>query len=231
MKRYTAALVLLVPMLAGCRIAKVKVASDFPHEKIKKIVVLEFDHKVYKEEIVDKVSHGVSTSSNSGDIVADIVSADLEDWGRYEVVRRYKVREISRDKKIPEGELVYSLGLQAVGKLFGVDAIVVGRVEAFEFGFVLMVASGKVDYTARCIDVETGQEIWSFTGKLKKLYTYEEQIADMIAWDAIEQLDEILSGKKSGNESGKVSGKTSGPKPGKKSGAMIRRITAEEPKK
>ena len=205
------AIALLVALLSGCKFVEVSVNRDFPQEKIKKIAVLEFDHPIYKEDIIDKVSHGVSTSSNSGDIVADIVAAEMEDWGRYEVVKRYRIREAimkaekKEGRKISEVSLVYDRGLKAVREILGdekIDAVVVGEVKAFEFGFILMLASGKVEYTARCLDIETGKEVWSFHGKKKELYASEEEITCEIVRRAIKEIEEKLSGAKPARKKG-----------------------------
>ncbi|NOZ21047.1 MAG: hypothetical protein GXP25_08150 [Planctomycetes bacterium] len=175
-------------LAAGCNSIRVTVAPTFPQEQVKRVAVLAFDHKKYRKTIVDKVSHGVSTAKHPGRLTAYLVSIALSDWGRYDVVRRDEITIKLRAKNIPEQGLIYRLGRAEVGKLFNVDAVVIGMVDAYESAFFLMVQSAKVVFTARCMDVATGQEIWKIQVNMKEYYTSEERLITSAMRQAVEEL-------------------------------------------
>lgn len=184
--------VIALCLLSSCNSVCVSVAPTFPQEQVKKVAVLEFDHKKYSHTIIDKVSHGVSTAKNPGKLTAGIVSSELEDWGRYTMVKRYDVVMKLRREKIEEPGVIYHHGREAVGKLLGADAVVIGNVDAYESAFFLMVQSAKVIFTARCMDVATGQEIWKIQVNMKEYYTSEERLVAAAMKQAVEKLRALV---------------------------------------
>jgi len=187
--RHSACMALTVLLLiCGCNSVQVKVASSFPQDRVKRVAVLQFDQKGYRHTIIDKVSHGVSTAKNRGRLTASLVSVALQDWGRYQVVPRHEIAIRLKAKKLKEEGIIYSLGREAVGKLFGVDAVVIGQVDAYESRFFLMLQSAKVIFTARLMDIATGQEIWKVHVKMKDDYTSEERLIAGAMHEAVEKL-------------------------------------------
>ena len=187
-KRHVSIAAIAFCLISSCNAIRVSVAPSFPQDQAKKVAVLEFDHKEYRHTIVDKVSHGVSTAKNPGRLVASLVSVALEDWGKYDVVKRDKITLKLRQKKITEAGVIYEQGRDAVGKLLGVDAVVIGTVDAYESAFILMVQSAKIIFTARCIDIATGQEMWKIHVKMKKHYTSEERLTAGAMREAVARL-------------------------------------------
>ncbi|MEW6360046.1 MAG: GNA1162 family protein [Planctomycetota bacterium] len=180
--------VFLLCLAAGCNYIRVSVVPSFPQGQVKRVAVLEFDYKKYRSTIIDKVSHGVSTARNPGLLTASLVSVALADWGRYDVVRRDQITLKLRAEKIPEPGVIYQLGRAEVGRLLGVDAVVIGAIDAYESAFFLMVQSAKVVFTARCMDVATGQEIWKMEVNMKEYYTSEERLIAAAMRQVVEQL-------------------------------------------
>lgn len=189
------AAVVLICLLAGCgNFVEVRVNPAFtPQEEERNVVVLEFTHPVYKDDVADSVTFGQATSSQSGDIVADILATTLEDSGLpgYVVMPRDRLRETLKRAGIQELGAVERdrLGL---AKLLDANTFVVGNVERFQSGFFLMVSAATVAYSARCLDAATGQEMWAMRGKLTRLYDYEDRLAAEIAKEAVKKLKEAL---------------------------------------
>ena len=181
----------LVWLLTGCGAAPVQVTvnREVDHTRPAKIAVVEFTHPVYQDDVADSVTFGKATSSNSGNIVADILTTELEGGG----IRNYSL--ISRDSEL---ELLRRKGIDAVSeakrdpqglaRVLGADRLVVGNVESFDSGFFMMAAWATVAYSARCIEAETGKEVWAIKGKLTRWYDYEEHVAALLAHDAVQQL-------------------------------------------
>ena len=181
----------LACLLAGCGgvPVQVNVNREVNQTQPAKVAVVEFTHPVYQDDVADSVTFGKATSSNSGNIIADILTTELEGSG----IRSYSL--VSRDSEL---DLLRRKGTDAVSeakrdpqglaRLLGADRVVIGNVETFESGFFMLVSWATVAYSARCIEAETGKEVWSVKGKLTRYYDYEEHVAALLAHAAAEEL-------------------------------------------
>jgi len=178
-------------LLAGCGGVSVQMPVNRESDQTQpaRIAVVEFTHPIYQDDVADSVTFGKATSSNSGNIVADLLCTELQASGipNLTVIPRDKTRDLLKSKGLdPISEA--KRDPKGLAQALGADRLVVGNVESFESGFIMMVSWTTVAYTARCIEPETGKEAWSLKGKLTRYYDYEEHVAALIAHDAVAQL-------------------------------------------
>ena len=188
--RYAATAV-VVWLLAGCSTGPVQVTVNREVDQTRpaKIAVVEFAHPAYQDDVADSVTFGKATSSNAGNIVADILSTELQGGGirNYSVVPTDGARALLKSKGT-DAVSEAKRDPQGLARVLGADRLVVGNVESFDSGFVMMVSWATVVYSARCIEPDTGKEVWAIKGKLTRWYDYEEHVAALLAHDAVQQL-------------------------------------------
>ncbi len=100
------------------------------------------------------------TLDGSGKIVASILAEALLESGAYMVIERSKLQEVLDEQGLSAAEFIEKRGTEEVGRILGADVIVVGGVGRF-FQVDGAVWIGDVSFSARCIDVKTGELLWS----------------------------------------------------------------------
>lgn len=120
--RHTPAAVALLALLCGCGTQIVWVEEDvlpsFDHTFIKKIAVVEFENR--------------TRDRGAGRAVSDRVEELLVSESPYEVVTRMDLDRIVQEHKLSLEGLLDSDTMKDLGRLAGVDALVVGSVEGYE---------------------------------------------------------------------------------------------------
>ncbi len=133
-------------------------AGGVPPVKVDGVIKAGVDIFKYKKmAVLDFAS--ASAASASGKEVADIMSAALMKRG-FSIVERSKLNKIMDEHSLSLTGLTDSTGLAKLGKMAGASAIVMGNVSAYE----CKGEKCRVSLTAKMIDVESGEVIWSGSG-------------------------------------------------------------------
>ncbi len=149
----------VVTLLAGgCGGMTIDVQGVEPGHRMK-LAVMDFpDTGAYKSARDYNV--GGSVGSEHPDIlVARAVRVALAKCPQYDVMTWLDMRRGLKGLK----EILPISDLDAItmGKSLGVEAVVVGTVEAYRETWVLPLCGwSKVAFTARCLEVSTGKELW-----------------------------------------------------------------------
>ena len=152
--------IFLVAGLVGCGSAPASVTfGDSSHLTTKKrLAVLPFSDA---EGIGGaNIFVGWSVQQNNGETVAGILAEALLGSGAYSVIERSRLKTILEEQGLSAAEFIERRGAKEVGRLLQADTIVVGTVGRFwQTGGLWWFADAA--FSARCIDVETGELIWS----------------------------------------------------------------------
>ncbi|MGC9070136.1 MAG: FlgO family outer membrane protein [Elusimicrobiales bacterium] len=108
-------------------------------EGIKKIAVIPFS---YAENL---------QSTKDGSVIAERLSVKLINMGRFEVIERSQLDKVLNELKLQNSGLIDATSAKELGKILGVDAIIMGTLVAR--------ADGKIEVNARIVKTDTAQAI------------------------------------------------------------------------
>ncbi|HBR16776.1 MAG: hypothetical protein A3G39_04525 [Deltaproteobacteria bacterium RIFCSPLOWO2_12_FULL_43_16] len=140
-------------LIAGCTVSAKPVQPSDAGKKIKKIAVLPF--------------YNMSGQKDAGKIVANVFVTEMFKSGRFRVEEPGNVVQFMIQERMDTIGEIEIERLKILGKRLSVDAVVVGTVEEFDDGRGGAYPSPIVSITARMIDSNSGQLIWSAQNKKK----------------------------------------------------------------
>ena len=145
-----------VALLCGCVQAFVwveeEVAPSFDHKSIRTIAVVEFANR--------------SSHHDAGRIAADRIEELLVNESPYTVVTRMELNRIIEELKLSVDDRIDSKTINKLGRVAGVDALVLGTVEVYQLEEArlkpLKVARrASVFLSIKAVDTTIGQVVWS----------------------------------------------------------------------
>jgi curli biogenesis system outer membrane secretion channel CsgG len=140
---------------------------------------------------------GSGTPPQSGEIVSSMVSEALLESGAYRVIERSKLKSILDEMDLSLTELVDKKGYKEVGRLLGTDVLIVGNVSRYyQTGGLWFFA--EVSFSARCVDVQTGEVLWSASPAVSDFGTVQDHTKNMcrkVAGELKARRDKQLSPK------------------------------------
>ncbi len=167
MESYLRTFVLLVVLglIGGCidqTERQVNVNWQADQEQIKSLAVLVFDWT--PPEV--KATPGASTAhlTDAGTVFADWVTSELMGLNRYSIRERAEIRKVVAEHDLQLADLVSKGDYRRIGKLSGVDALVVGTVATANVIAGGPVANVQASFTCRCVNTRTGDVMWSIGG-------------------------------------------------------------------
>ncbi len=106
---------------------------------------------------------------NSGQAVSGFVTSELVAWGRYKIAERSRLRSVVSEQDLQDAQLTDADAAKRIGKLLGVDAIIVGSASQYDMDktqvyiHVVPIVSKdyKVGISLRMIDTVNGQIIYA----------------------------------------------------------------------
>jgi hypothetical protein len=155
-----ASCVITMILRVGCGgpMATVTFGPTWGGEKIQRVAVLPFSDA--KGDPGWNIFVGWATQPQNGEAVASILAEGLIDSGCYKVIERSKFQSILDEYGLSASELIDKKGAKEAGRLLGADAIVMGNVGRYnQVGGLWFFAD--VSFSARCVDVNTGEVVWS----------------------------------------------------------------------
>lgn len=142
-------------------IKTIRVNPPFDASFIKKIAVVEFSNYTNKR--------------HAGKVIADHIEQLLVAQSGYQVISRMELNQILREQRLGTSGVLTPSAARIIGKLAGVDAVVVGQVQRFEivskswithFGSYSSTTYKKtatVVFTFKVLNTITGQVVWAKT--------------------------------------------------------------------
>ncbi|HAU38217.1 MAG TPA: hypothetical protein DCX07_10955 [Phycisphaerales bacterium] len=147
-------------LLAGCEPQPEVVVGKQELQKIRSVAVLPFEDAPGEY------------GQRSGMAVCGLVTNELTNSGKFRIVERSRLKSIVDEQNLQATDLIDAQTAAKVGKVLGVDAVVIGSVNQYEmdkttvYVHVVPIVSKeyKVGATLRMINVETGQIVYAHSG-------------------------------------------------------------------
>ncbi len=165
--------------------------DDSFHE-IKTIAVLRFDDRYIQEEGVKGFVVQSIPNPDAGEILADIFTNELSRINIYSVLTRSDVKDRIRAGRVKEKDLVRQKDYATLQKTLKVDAVVIGKTDAFGIKNMPIYERGLVAFSAECIDVRNGNVVWSIEMNRSEPYKNEVELAKETTRKLMEQLKDDL---------------------------------------
>ncbi|MHC4943692.1 MAG: CsgG/HfaB family protein [Planctomycetota bacterium] len=101
-----------------------------------------------------------------GAIFDILLQTELLDTGRYKIIERQNLDTILKQQKLEASDIIDTDTACEIGKIAGLDGVVLIQ-EIEVFNWVLLYANKISAVTAKLVDVQSGEIIWSATSKGK----------------------------------------------------------------
>jgi len=151
-------------------------------------------------KIMNVLLAGSYVNPGAGRLVAERLGAELMRTGRYRIVERSQIDKLLGEHQFQKTDFASLDGVRRLGKLLGVDAIVVGTVDLFQITWVLFYVRSDVGFSARLVDVESGEVLWAARARRSFFYGAPEDAADGLVSKLASEVDAALSGSGPGGE-------------------------------
>lgn len=176
----------------GCKttsISNIDVDVDESNPDIKTIAVMKFDDWEIQGNTKSSMLLSTITNPDAGDILADIMSSELAQWGRYKVTSHAEVKRILRKENLDEESLIRHKVYSKLGNILSVDAIIFGKVHEFGLSSALVYQRGNAAFHVECVDSKNGNIMWSFDVDESAPYKNELELASKLIKDSLERLE------------------------------------------
>lgn len=120
-----------------------------------RIAVLPFSYAVSSQAVKD------------GIVISERITMKLINSGFFEVIERTQIEKVLNELKIQNSGVIDTKTAKDLGKILGVDLVVVGS--------LIRTSEGLVEINGRVIDVKTAKAIRAFFSKVKKDWKNVEQ--------------------------------------------------------
>lgn len=192
MNRLAGFFILLVCIIClGCKTISTSVINidiDIPSRDIKSLAVMRFDDKLIRDKAVTGFFIKTMSNPDAGGMLADMMTHELSILGKYEILPRSEVKDKLRSAGIEEEEFVRQRHYNALGKILKVDAVVIGKIHAFDLSRMPVYERGDVSFTAECIDTKNGKVLWTIEARETAPYKDEIEVAGKVIKEAVERL-------------------------------------------
>ncbi len=142
--------VCLLPWVSGCFSKVVTIRGVEPGMKeivgINRLAVIDFTYREKPE---------------TGRDIANMVVAELNQSGGFDVVERSAVAKVLEEQKFGTSGMVDTATISSIGRLLGVDGVVVGEVTAYDAGSKALGKDASVGVNIRLVNVQSAKVIFS----------------------------------------------------------------------
>lgn len=180
---------------AGCSTTSkstLDINLDDSFHQIKTIAVLRFDDKSIQKEGVQGFVVQSIPNPDASEILADIFTNELSRVYTHAVLTRAEVKDRIRTSGMKEKNLTSQKDFATLQKTLKVDAVVIGKIDAFGIKNMPIYERGIAAYSAECIDVRNGNVVWSIEINRSEPYKNEIEVAKETTRKLMEQLKNDL---------------------------------------
>ncbi|KAA0250102.1 MAG: hypothetical protein DWB56_01480 [Candidatus Jettenia sp.] len=190
--------VLIIYMIcSGCRMVSMTeayVEREIPYHHRNTLAVMCFDDEHIQKDEVKGLFIKTISNPDAGEMLAGMMTDALSDWGRYHILTRSEIRRILKAEDMKE-ELMRERDSIALGRILGVDAVVIGKIYKLELSNAAIYQCGKVSFKADCIDTKQGKILWSIEANKSVPYKDEVVLASEAIKEAVEKLEKEIDKK------------------------------------
>ena len=189
-----AALIILICILIqGCTSYNIQTnkSKKFPPKQEMKVAVLPFvppsPQTVKKDLILGEQTQ--YTLENAGVVVADSLASALLEAPNIILIERSQLEKILNEHKLSISGVINNPDFALLGTILPVDALVLGNVSTcYRYVDKIGVWGSVVSYTARLVNIHSGEVIFSINCTSYKVGILPEELALLLARDAIKKL-------------------------------------------
>ncbi len=156
-------------LAVGCgSVARVTVMPAFDPAKHSRVVVL-----AGGAPLVATWRPGPPISSGADEVAANYFATAMLATGRFRVVERTRLDRLLAEHDLTQSDVVARGEFKKAGRILGVGAIIIVRID--EIMGVMTTTLGnplsRVSFGCHCVDVETGEYVWSIAAADKSYWS------------------------------------------------------------
>jgi curli biogenesis system outer membrane secretion channel CsgG len=142
----------------------VTVKQGYPFKETMSIAVLDFDWIPPTGTVA--FGQTVVHAPNAGKYVADGISGRLLEIPQFRIIERSRLARLLAEKDLSQSELIKQGRYQEIGQFLRVDYLVIGTVNTYSCWSNGTLSGHMVSFNCRCVEVESGQVVWTLEGKV-----------------------------------------------------------------
>ena len=173
MKWIAALLIILVA--AGCETispSRLNVNPRYSAFQVHRVAIMPFEGVPVQKEVEEFNGWWRFNYVNSGEVISDIFTNEMLSLPLFDYIERSQIRKVIEEQNLSMTDWVRSKTAAEMGKLLGVDAVIVGQVhKLYRSRSFLNTQDSYVSFSVRMVDTATGTVLWSAT--------VEHEISDM----------------------------------------------------
>jgi curli biogenesis system outer membrane secretion channel CsgG len=157
---------LIIALVMGCETSssvRISVNPGFESFHIRRVAILPFEGTSVEKTVQEYYGWGMGSFENNGEIISDMLTTEMMNIPTFEYLERSQIRRILQEHNLSLTQLVNDKTACEVGKLLGVDAVILGKVHDVHNEWDAWQKRCKVAFSARMVDTKTGTVLWSAT--------------------------------------------------------------------
>jgi hypothetical protein len=156
-------LLLLLPLLAGCRTVSLHVTEGVEPRAVWSVAVFPFDDTEADGSNTDYMIYGYTGAQGSGAIVGRILSDAFDANESFSVLSADKLRALMRQRSLAPSDLATVNDGQAceIGREFGVTMVVRGAVRHYHTAWLLFIPWACADLQIVALDPGVNTVLWT----------------------------------------------------------------------
>jgi hypothetical protein len=174
--------------MVGCASASIQKGARFNTADKKRLAVFSVPNQIPEKSWTIIVAGNFTRHHTI--TVASYLEAELMGLNMYTVVERSQLEAVLKEQSLSLSGLVEKGDYKTIGRLTGLDAVVVVREGVVNDGYIFLIATFNDTAAAKMVDVGSGELIWSAEGQVSWVslipllpygYNSERAIAKAIA--------------------------------------------------
>jgi len=164
------ALLVLLVSIAGCETApRVNVNPRLSAFPIRRVAILPFEGVPVEKEVEQYRTWWRHNVLDNGAALSDIFTTEMMSIPDFDYVERSQIQRILQEQHITLTDLVRDRSASQIGELLDADAIVLGKVHKFAYGFNMVnMKTSHVSFSVRMVDTKTGTVLWSASAEAER---------------------------------------------------------------
>jgi curli biogenesis system outer membrane secretion channel CsgG len=178
MRRFVIALVLLA--VSGCETISPSVVEFNPRLEsfpVRRVAILPFEGVPVQNQVEVYFACQRHFVPNNGEVVSDMLTTEMMKLPTFDYVERSQIRKILEEQNLSMTQIVEHKTASEIGKLLGVDAIILGKVNRLDADLAFWGFSCIASFSVRMVDTKTGTVLWSASVERKEAHTEVLKVA------------------------------------------------------
>jgi curli biogenesis system outer membrane secretion channel CsgG len=156
--------VLAISTLYGCALpgVSVNINQAMKDHTPKRVAILPLEDYDQGDKVADHYVWWMDFTPNNGQVVSDIFTTEFIQLPQFQCIERTQIAKILKEHDLSLTGLLDNKSVSEVGKILGVDAIILGKVALYYNWYnSIGLGGGVTSFTLRMVQTETGTILWS----------------------------------------------------------------------